>query len=571
MRKSLIAGAVLVGALALAGQAAASCTGQAYNLNFYGASAQFQLFNQSAPTFLENQYSCSSSTKNVTSGNYGITTGTGCTVACTGQDTVTLRVTSKASYDGVLSLSGLAKTEDKLGNGITGAGSGTTNPNPYNFCKPGQTGWPYSGTYPSATSPSCCPGGTNTWTGGSCTDTCNYSYRVMYNTTAGDFNCEMVDVGLSDVNPTSFTQDLLPATLPQAVSGGNAKVFSSDPVTIPAGFEVYNPIVDPFGFYASTDVKYSTCSSGVNAGQQCSAASQCPTKYDACTAGVCVGGSNNGNACTSPANCPDANSTCTPATITNISKLQAVLIFSRQAFYWSDLGAGYSASSTDSAYGTTSAPIIACYRVAGSGTLATLDYGVMRNNGFAISGLIPNIDDGDVGPPWPNSSDNYVKFNDGTGAEMNCVNSYSGAVGFADADQALSMLPLSAIVAGKANSYPNVTALSYGGIVPSRRALRNGEYDNFYAKEYMIVNPSNPDLTNATTGPAVTAMITNMYNALATPAGVNATDRKDFWAAYGETSTGENNGTPVNAEMRYMKSSDKVYPAGVTPTTPQTP
>jgi hypothetical protein len=85
----------------------------------------------------------------------------------------------------------------------------------------------------------------------------------------------------------------------------------------------------------------------------------------------------------------------------------------------------------------------------------------------------------------------------------------------------------------------------------------------------MIVNPSNPDLSN----PAVATMITNMYNALATPTGVNATDRADFWAAFGETSTGENSGTVVNAEMHYMKGSDSVYPQVETtgPTTPQTP
>src|SRR5208283_3803551 len=128
MRKTVIAGAVLLGALALAGQAVAA--GNSYNLNLWGASAQFQLYNQSLPTFLSNApYNCAPVAHN-DNGTLGITIGSNCNGAGsgTGADTITIRASSKASFDGTLALQGKAKSEDKAAAFLAG--------NDGNFCNP---------------------------------------------------------------------------------------------------------------------------------------------------------------------------------------------------------------------------------------------------------------------------------------------------------------------------------------------------------------------------------------------------------------------------------------------------
>jgi hypothetical protein len=525
MRKSVIAGAVLLGALALAGQAAAA--GGSYELNLWGASAQFQLYNQSMPTFLQSSpYSCTSVVHS-DNGTLGITTGTGC---YGNGSTITVRASSKASYDGVLALQGLGKSEDITAYPMNATGS--------NFCDPNEAVG--SGVTP------------------------DYHYRVMYNTTAGDLACKRVDLALSDVNPTSFTQSTSTTALSITKYGsGNGRSFTgTGAITASSltGFNSYNPIIVPFGFYASTDVKYSTCSSGTNLGQQCTAgsgatSSDCPVGYNACTSGTCAAGVNSGDACKSTADCPTSYGACTAAPLNNLSKLAAILIFTQQATHWQDLGLGYSASSTnDSTYNPPYPAnfITTCYRVAGSGTLATLDYGVLKAtaNGTPLSGALPTTNVG-----LPNS--NYVYFNDGTGAELACINGNTGAIGFADADQALYMVPL-APGNGNAVKYPNIMPLNFEGIVPSRRAIRNGEYDNFFSKEWVFQDPTSPTFTG-TNGATLLAMVyngsTGLIDQLSTPGAISATDRRNFWAAFGEV-----NGTIVDQEMVYMKSVDKVYP-----------
>ncbi len=537
----------MFGALALAGQASAA---NSYNLNLWGASAQFQLYNQTLATFLAGPpYNCAP-VNHTDNGTLGITQGLNCDGA---GDTITVRASSKASFDGVLALQGKAKPED-----IAAA----TFASPGNFCNPGPAVVATdsaNGVYPV----SCNPGDSNLGAGYG--DVCDYHFRIMYSTTAAALGCFRVDLALSDVFPPSFTQDTNPGT---PVTGGNARKFSNNPITAASlsGFNSYNPMIVPFGFYAHTDVTYSTCAAGansVNAGDMCTAGSganstDCPqTPYLPCTAGACVGGINNANACASTADCPTSYGACVAAPLSTISRIQAILIFTRQVQHWQDLGLGYSATS---AVDNGENVINACYRVAGSGTLATLDYGIVHALGF---------DQGSTGLPTSNT-DAWMFFNDGTGAEMNCVNNNLGAIGFADSDQALAMNPL-ATVLSRTNSYPNVMALKYEGVEGSRRAIRNGEYDNFFSKEWVFQDPTSPTFTGGAIGTFQANLVTNgaktgLVDQLSTPSAINATDRRYFWAAFGET-----NGVAVNEEMFFMKDTDQLYPHPVSPANPQNP
>jgi ABC-type phosphate transport system substrate-binding protein len=467
MRKPIIFSAILLlGALAFAGQAAA------YELNLWGASAQFQLYTQSANNFLTNAPNDCPAANIVQTSNgssLSITTGTGCTG--TNGSTVTLRVSSKASYDGVLALQGEAWSGDK-----TNASEGTTY-----FCNPGTAVDPNAsnvGIYPA----SCNPGVAG--------DSCDYYYRVMYKDTTGALGCKRVHLALADADPASLNENSPLRYFPNGVS-------------YPAGFNHYNPLVVPFGFYVNTDVTESVCSGGVNDGQDCNQSDTTAT-------------------CTSGTNCDCPGGTCeAPAQLKNITRLQAFQIYTLQVSNWSDFGGGY-----------VNIPITVCMRDAGSGSLATMDYGLFRSNGKFI--------DPTVG--LPTTTLPGIIWNDGTGAEVSCVNANPGAFGFADADYALSMDPLwTALGKAEPATYATTYPLKLDGVAPSRRSIRNGVYDNFWSIEWVLENPNNPDYTS---GIASHAMVTNsnsngLIDQVSNPTIISATDRKDFWASM--------------CEMKYMK------------------
>jgi hypothetical protein len=602
MRKSLITVLAILGALVFCGQAQAQ-----YELNLWGASAQFQLYDQSMVTFLSGApYSCTT-THSSDGSKYSITIGTGCASPAAGA-TITVRVTSKASYDGVFALEGNRKDEDAAAaQYATGSGlDSTSDPNPFNFCDPSAanpvgSAWPVGAL--AAGAPDCCPDGFPLYAGDTCPngDTCNYYYRVMSDSTANatavtSYNCKRVDGALSDVWPLSLIEQMNTppgyvgnATHPP-VYGGNAKDFSGtngtnaiDPVAL-AGFQNWNPMAVPFGFYASTDVQYFTCAGGVNQGQQCTAGSNGANMTD-CFNSVAPAA---GTSCDCPNDSPDTGvySSCSNANLSNISRLQAIEIFTRKATKWTDLGQGYQAG------GSSTTPITACYRVPGSGSNVTLHQSVLDWGGASFNGgSMP------IASSYAAASGGAI-FNDGTGDTIKCVNNgaainnhtaslhgllaqaaTTGLIGYADCDQALDMAPLATlgtIQGHTTNKYPYIQPLMYEGMKCSRRAIRNGEYDNFYSKEWVFADYTSPssDFNAAGTGAGLQAIMNNLMAKLSTPAGISATDRKDFWAAIGETNEVYNSG--VNQEMYYLKSgtgvNDKNYPAGkLAPFAPQTP
>src|SRR5208283_4266402 len=159
---SLVAGTAM---LAIAGMASAAT----YQANVYGASAQFTFWNLQAVSYIQSQPGCSGA--NVYQQQADSTDQVN--FATCGGNTYIIRVSSKASYDGILAVKG-----DNSKAGSTACLSTSTG-------YPGAALNPY---YRLMTDETSCAG----WTGGSGSCTA--------------LKCVRVNVGASDVAGESFTQ-----------------------------------------------------------------------------------------------------------------------------------------------------------------------------------------------------------------------------------------------------------------------------------------------------------------------------------------------------------------------------
>jgi ABC-type phosphate transport system substrate-binding protein len=191
----------------------------------------------------------------------------------------------------------------------------------------------------------------------------------------------------------------------------------------------------------------------------------------------------------------------------NLTRLQAVMLFSGKVKYWNQFDATLP--------GTAKAVI--CLRHAGSGTHATLDAAVMRGDWALVTNADPT---GIIGP--------RVYFNDGSSDEMACINGQSYSVGYADADQAH----------GTGTDYPDVNRMKYMGVYPSRDAIKNGVYD-FWSAQWIYEDPQEPSY--ALTHPVVEDLMAYASDA------ANLPDTKDEWWA-------------SQAEMKVEKANDFAYP-----------
>ena len=205
--KNLIAGAAM---LAIAGTASAATT---YDINIYGASAQFTFWNTVASDWIKTQTGCSTDTPTlaVFDGNNKITH-----VTCTGGDTYNVRVSSKASFDGILALKG----DDSQ------ATAGPT----AEKCSSGDAGDPGAGTrayYRKMVDEANC-------TGTACTA----------------LKCVRVLVGASDVAGASFKQS---SSGNQHGTSGSSYISRSFSGISTTGLGYAKPFVVPFAFYVNTD------------------------------------------------------------------------------------------------------------------------------------------------------------------------------------------------------------------------------------------------------------------------------------------------------------------------------
>lgn len=201
---SVIAGACL---LALAGAASAATTYSTgtgtpvmptTDLNIYGASAQFTFFKSEIPNYLT-LAGCTLGASNVsTDGKHFVQQAT-----C-GANTVNWRVSSKASYDGPLSVDG-----------------NTTNPARDTTCEVSN----------------------------------GPTYRPMLNID-GSKTCQPVTVGASDVQVGDFVQKSSGALLGPLGGAATTRNFLTNPFVLTSSTNAYcRPLAIPFAFFANTSVK----------------------------------------------------------------------------------------------------------------------------------------------------------------------------------------------------------------------------------------------------------------------------------------------------------------------------
>ncbi|OPY70233.1 MAG: hypothetical protein A4E57_00647 [Syntrophorhabdaceae bacterium PtaU1.Bin034] len=509
MFKKLLLGTTLaVAVLGLAGTSMAVN----YEVNLYGASAQYLYWNDAADDFLRNAKGCTSVVQAQDSTRrHGITEGTSCTAG----HTYKIRYSSKASYDGILALKG-----DK-----SQAGSGDTCNDGEAVCGGGTVPAGESGFYRKMT--------------------CNQSQPETR-------QCVRVNLAASDVAGEVFTQE----------SHGNAngedggawldRSFSGISTS---GLTGRQPLIVPFGFFANNCITTTKCVSpdpteptasahkAISSwGNQCydpdgdGKSADCIGYYK-CINRQCAGGVNAGQACDQVTDCPDVvlgNTQCKRIPIDNVSKLMVTLIYSGNALAWQDFGAWWDG---DCNAETTFDPIYACMRHAGSGTQATFDI-MMRGNGSY--GLAPALTQTTGGPE--------IWFNDGSTQMMNCIagkvgSTYhnKGAIGFADCDQLAGTT-----ASGSANfPYEKVHAVKLDGVECKRAQIRNGEYPFWSANwNFWVTGHANEGLFGE-----LIAFASNPNNLPAA--------KRDYWATAGE--------------MVYFKSSDTAWPVYVGAANPQLP
>ena len=428
INKSLLAGTAL---LALSGTAMAAQT----DINIYGASAEFNFWKTAAQGFMTSAsgFNCTSTipadgAPALDAGSaHGILKGSGCTGAPTTD--VVLRFSSKASYDGILAA--LAKND----------------PNADLSC-------------------------------GTSDAQLNQRKMAVLPTDASHLvastACTPVNVGASDVPGDSFVQTSNGAL--NGPAGGtvtNRSFVQADGVTLGIDTTALNatmlqPVKVPFGFFVNTGVTAKTCTAG-RVGDFCSTNLDCNTK----AAGVSVTG------------------TCgTAATITNMTREMASLLFSGQVKNWSTFGPAFTAQ-----------PVVLCLRHAGSGTAATLDLAVMNNGQWGSPVVTDEVATASLYSP-------QTWFNDGSGGEKVCITGAAGAVGFLDADSSV----------GASTAGP----LKYNGLYPSAYGIKNGAYD-FWADQSVYF----PTTISANENTAARKLLSYLNS----DAGLTAANYFHFWAA----------------------------------------
>lgn len=417
--------------LAMAGIAQAA----PFELNIYGASAQYSYWNAQAQKYAQS-LGCTASAPALNGKAHGMVTATNCTStlvpvnAATGKRDLEIRYSGIASAEGPLAVLKQAPLDPALASGCSIANG----------------------------------------------------ERKMFATTSSTV-CKQVHVGTSDVAGESLVQSS--SGMSKGMLGGVQTDTTMSAIDT-SSLTPSNTVVVPFGFFVNSAVKAQTCTTGL-IGNYCTANTQCDT---------------------APSN---ATGTCgAAATITNISREEATLLFSGTVTNWSDLGAYFTAQ-----------PVIACLRHAGSGTHSALDLTVM-NSGWGNNTATAE-------------SAGNIYFNQSSGDEMACVNgattasptgSLIGAIGYADADQ----------VVGAANVSQNVNQMKYNGFYPTRSAIRNGLYD-FYTNAWLYTNPANNALNNA--------LAADMVIFAQQPANVPAS-KANYWASIGE--------------MKFNRQADAAYP-----------
>lgn len=466
---------VLVSAVAGAAMMLSAFTGtsQALDVNIYGSSAQFLYWNAMMPNFLASKGCTNIQQAKETTNTFGITNATCATYG----GTVTVRVTSKASFDGI---------ESVMGNVDTNATPCPSSAIGY----PGATLAPYYRLFADDQT----PGGISWVSGGM--------------GTVNSERCFPVTLGASDVGAQSFTQSSSGQKL--GPFGGGAITRSFSGFNTPGTMHAYQPMVVPFGFFANPSVQHAVDNSG------------------------------------NPVAWGSAQDNGTHPAISNLSRIGALMIFGNQAYNWSDLGKDFKPQT-----------IVACYRHAGSGTHATLNYAVMNP---AWGSILPNAEI--TNATAQTNGTNAVYFNDGSNDEVNCVTGGTkngiewdaqGAIGYCDSDQPTGLNGTTTPLQGT-TGWSHLVQLTYNGELPTRVNIRNGRYD-FWTNEWLYYNTASTWYTPAAT------FIGDLMTYAAQPSTIPTA------SAWGQDKTGY---WATQCEMTYEKATDQAYPSfvGATCTAP---
>jgi len=240
--------------------------------------------------------------------------------------------------------------------------------------------------------------------------------------------------------------------------------------------------------------------------------------YYKCVDGLCSGGVNGpdhvGGAqeCSKASECPDvdvAGTTCEFVPLDNLSRLQAMLIFSDTVQNWNEFGKAY-----------PDMTIYKCMRHAGSGTHATLTKAVFRQKYNIATSM--RVAQDDVFPTvW-----HYRSSSDLAG---DCVDALSGAVGYVDADKQM----------GK--DYGNSHTMKFEGIEPTRMKIKNGEY-SFWAEQNVFYDPDCAGDNTSETGLTIISALIDFAKDSSNLREDNFGDTAFFWA--------------TKAEMKYTREGD---------------
>ncbi|MGD0842793.1 MAG: hypothetical protein ABSA06_00290 [Geobacteraceae bacterium] len=453
--------AILAGASVMA--AAGAALAAPFEINEFGASAQFTYWQANSALYL-GHLGCTSITGPTTfsyntagTGNtvkHGFAQGAGCTstkIPSTNGGQVIIRFTGIASGEGPLALNKKNPIEADLLN------------------------------FPTHTDSTACSAASG--------------QRAQMTGSGTTLGCTSINLGASDVNVESINQSVDDSVYTLT---GQVKPNFADFIPAPGTTTLKNQAFEvPFAFYANNNVVAHHCldASGNWIGQYCRTAADC----------VNPNGSQFGAGVTCQA---------TATHITNVSRLQAVMLFSGQVPTWKWFGDSFGATATGGPGTSGDLFTKICHRVPGSGTIATLDKTVMTAGATGWGSPVATL------PSNDQTFLPYVQFNKSTGDELNCVAATTqldvdgttqtvGAIGYADCDQAKA----------------GTTQLTYQGVLCSAANIRNGLYD-FYSPAHRYY------LNSYYTGTALN-METDLEAYLSLPTNIPGTER-NWWTVASE-------------------------------------
>lgn len=180
------------------------------------------------------------------------------------------------------------------------------------------------------------------------------------------------------------------------------------------------------------------------------------------------------------------------APLVNISRMEAITLFSGQVRDWNQLIPDLDSDGTPNEAanlvdGGDKLPLVLCLRHAGSGAHAALDASVIRSDSSLLtSQAFP----GDYS--WYDyASQTETYFNETSKDVVSCVGNHFGAIGYAESDVIEELTELNSYTVIGNPEYGDVRKIAYNGYHAERDMIQNGRY-SFWSALYMYVSSSEP-------------------------------------------------------------------------------